>query len=142
MSGIAVEQKDPAIMELEGKIQERIYKDNKRTTHFSYNTSVSRRNPEQVVVTTLNTQTGETFVLRVEEANSKYAALKAVVHYLDTIKPTESSYTFKWARKGAGEPVQISYFYGQDFLEVTEKFYAGKRREEYVVFSADMNPTE
>ena len=127
-------------LELESKIQSWIFKENKRTTHFTYGTGTDPKNPVQLLVTTLNTENGESFVLRVVEGTTKEECLKQVIHYLEVVKPSQSPFTVEWKRKGEGTKREQSYFYCNDALEVCENFYHGKRRDEYIVYSIEMRP--
>ena len=129
-----------SVIDLESTIQNTIFKENQRTTHFEWTNRISKTNPWQCVVTTRNTETKETFILRVVEDKTKEACLNQVIHYLDVIKPSLSPFTVVWKKKGEGTERQSSYFYCNDVLEVAENFFTGKRREEYIVYSVEMNP--
>jgi len=129
-----------AITELESKIQSSIFTENKRTTHFEWNHRISKINPWQCIATTYNTETKESFVLRVVEDKTREACLNQIIHYLEVTKPSLSPFTVIWKKKNEGTERQSSYFYCIDVLEVAENFFTGKRREEYIVYSIEMKP--
>jgi len=127
--------------ELESKIQSSIFTENKRTTHFEWNHRISKLNPWQCIVTTYNTETKESFVLRVVEDKSKEGCLNQIIHYLEVTKPSLSPFTVEWRKKAEGsDHPHKSYFYCTDVLEVAENFFNGKRRDEYVVTLIEMKP--
>lgn len=140
---------DIAVVELENKIRKIVAEDNGRVAIFDYEqqrkkistisedlTMVART---ILVVSTFNELTKEVHVMYTTKAELERATcLQEVLTYLEIIKPTLSPYTLRWKKKGEpGESVR-SHFYCNDALEVLEKFFANKKREEYVIFSLEM----
>lgn len=139
---------DITVIELEDKIRKILAEDNGRVAIFEYDEDDT---PEilraefdarqvSLKVSTFNNANKEVHVMYTtkEQHTNKAACLAEVVKYLEVIKPTLSPYTLIWAKKGEGGSSTKSYYYCNDALEVLEKFFANKKREEYVVYSLDM----
>jgi hypothetical protein len=135
--------KSKRALELESEIQSRIYRDNQRTSHFEYNEvpdMPASYKMLQLVATTYNSVNGESFVLKTVTGKTEEDCLDALLKYLDLIKKDPMTYTVTWRKKGEGMPSQKSYFYCNDLMELAEKFYYGKVREEYIVEEVKLMP--
>lgn len=131
--------KSKRVMELESEIQKRIFSDNGRTVHFEYNDD-SGMNVLQLVATTYNSTNGESFVLKTVLGKTEEECLDGLVKYLDVIKKEDLVYTVWWRKKGESSEPQKSYFSCRDLLELAEKFYHGKIKEEYIVEEVKLSP--
>ncbi len=139
---------DITVIELEDKIRKILAEDNGRVAIFEYDEDNmpefmrAEKDPHCIALTvsTFNGVTKEVHIMYTtkEQHTNKVACLAEVVKYLEVIKPTLSPYTLVWAKKGEGGSSTKSYYYCNDALEVLEKFFANKKREEYVVYSLDM----
>lgn len=132
--------KNKKVMALESEIQSRIFKDNSRTVHFEYNRVSNRENKLQLVATTYNSENGESFVLKTILGQTEEDCLEQLLTYLAIFKKDPMTYTVTWRKKGENMPSQTSYFYCNDLIELGEKFYHGKVREEYIVEEAKLSP--
>ena len=132
--------KNKRVMELESEIQSKIFKDNARTVHFEYHKISGRENRLQLVATTYNSENGESFVLKTILGQSEDDCLEQLLNYLRVFKKDPMTYTVTWRKKGENTPSQVSYFYCNDLMELAEKFYHGKVKEEYIVEEVKLSP--
>lgn len=130
-----------SVIELTGKIQKEIHRDNQRTTTFVHDEKTNG-----VKVFTYNDITRTSFLLiDIPKASSKIEALQAVLDYLQSHTEQDFSYTVMWARRGTGS-TEKSYFHAKNILELAEKFYAqpdssGAKKDpaEYIVLEIKLN---
>lgn len=127
-------------MGFESEIQSRIFKDNARTVHFEYNKVDEGENKLQLVATTYNSENGESFVLKTILGRCEEDCLEQLLNYLKVFKKDPMTYTVTWRKKGENMPSQTSYFYCNDIIELAEKFYHGKVKEEYIVEEVKLSP--
>lgn len=138
--------KDKTITQLEEEIKSIIFNDNGCTATFEYNeipnqyNSLMTKKHTQVVVRTFNSSKDETFIMCVKKGASAHDALNEVINYLKLIKKSGSSYTVRWRKKGEHMPLQSSYFYCDNILQVVDRFFTDKNVDEYVVDEIKMNP--
>jgi hypothetical protein len=131
-----------SVIELTGKIQKEILRDNQRTTTFVHDEKTNG-----VKVFTYNEQTKTSFLLiNIPKANSKVEALEAVLNYLQSHTEKNHSYTVLWLRRSGDNKTEKSYFHAKDLREVAEKFYAQpdgsagpKDPAEYIVLEVKLN---
>lgn len=131
-----------SVIELTGKIQREIHRDNQRTTTFVHDEKTNG-----LKVFTYNEITRTSFLLiDIPKANSKVEALEAVLDYLQSHTEKDLSYTVMWTRRGSGNKSEKSYFHAKNILELAEKFYAqpdssGSKKDpaEYIVLEIKLN---
>ncbi len=146
---------DIKVLELEESIRKTISQDNGRIAIFEYEQGTPKFKPggireetiyiERIVLTvsTFNEKTKEVTVMyKTDPGIDKVVCLAEVSHYLEVIKPTISPYTMTWKKKGNAEESTKSFFYCNDMVEVLDKFFATRKREEYVIFSLEMKGSE
>ena len=97
------------------------------------------KTPRTITVMTYNPKTRETFLLKEVSAESDEKGLLKVSEYVKSHKVDYDSFTVVWAKKGETKQ-SPSYFHCKDALEALEKFFFNKQREEYVIYSVNMNP--
>jgi len=141
---------DIAVIELESKIRKIVAEDNGRVAIFDYqeqrkkvlhtaSEDLTMAARTILVVSTFNEATKEVHVMYTTKPElEKATCLQEVLTYLEIIKPTLSPYSLRWKKKGEPGESTVSHFYCNDALEVLEKFFANKKREEYVIFSLEM----
>jgi hypothetical protein len=142
------------IIELEDKISELVFSDNGRKLRFDYKSidyevsidnlesaqpQYRKVNRKQVLAYTYNLQNDETFVLRTSVGDTYESALADILSYVRTHKREMNSYTVVWTKRGLREK-QESYFYCNDVIEVVNKFFEGKDKLEYIIYSIKLNP--
>ncbi|TAE47498.1 MAG: hypothetical protein EAZ89_17750 [Bacteroidetes bacterium] len=88
---------------------------------------------------TINPRHDQSFLFHTVMGKDKVEALEQLLDYVLKTHNKERSYTVQWSKKGAGE-LHTSYFRARDMYDVLEKFYRGREKDEYVVFSVTMNP--
>lgn len=88
---------------------------------------------------TINPRHDQSFLFHAIEGRDKVDALEKMLDYVLKNYNRERSYTVQWAKKGGGE-LHTSYFRARDMYEVLEKFYKGRDRDDYTVFSITLNP--
>jgi hypothetical protein len=88
---------------------------------------------------TINPRHDQSFLFHTVDAPTRIAALEQMVEYITLNFRKEQSYTVQWAQKGSGE-FHTSYFRARDLYEVLDKFYHGRDRDQYTVFSVTLNP--
>src|SRR5687767_8602920 len=138
------DEKPIVIIELEDKISEIVFNDNKRNVHFDYKTleydvsfsvvesagveykPVSKK---QVIAYTNNKANGETFILKIVTCESFELGLRDILTYVENHKKTMNSFTVKWMKKNT-QKIENSYFYCEDILEVVTKFFDGKDKSD------------
>ena len=126
------------IYEAESAIQILICKDNNCSTHFDY-TSCSNTCTCKIV--TFNPLHKTHFLLHSITENDKLTAVNQMYNYVyklkETLTSTEksyNSYTVKWYSKSQ-EKSYTSYFYGNNMLEILQKFYYGKHENSLIIYS-------
>jgi len=136
---------------LEDAITRSIMADNGCTAHFEYENSYRNGPPpkdfdnskvkykRQVTVMTYNPKSEVTFLLKQIVADTDEEGLEEILKYTNGHKEEFNSFTVVWKKKGEGKE-EKSYFYCKDLFEALEKFYYNKNREDYIVFSTQMNP--
>jgi hypothetical protein len=142
------------IIELEDKISQIVFSDNKRTVHFEYSTQefetpfnaletaqtlYTKSKKFQVIAHTYNSQNKETFLLKTEVGESYEECLQKIFDYIQNRRKIVNSYTVIWCKK-KDNIRQTSYFFGSSVIEVVEKFFNGKDPNEYLVYEIKMNP--
>lgn len=127
-----------SVARLESQVVAMVYEDNKNTAHFRYDRT---EDGVSLVCSTYNPKKDETFVMKTFNGTTEEDCLMQLVKYLIMIRPSESSYVVTWAKKGENTDLKKSYFYAVDVLDVLSKFYTGKMKDEYAVFSVEMNPS-
>jgi hypothetical protein len=125
-----------AILNLEQKIIEEIREDNGASVSFNYSETQTGKT---VQVFTFNPTSKEHFLMHSANATTAEEALQDILRYVKTHKKNYSSFSVTWSRKGDNR-TSLSYFYCNDISEVLEKFYAGKDKSMYVIYSVIMNP--
>ncbi len=87
---------------------------------------------------TINPKHDQSFLFHSLVAADRLEALGAMFDYVDKHFRKDQSYTVQWAQQ-SGE-LHTSYFRAKDMYEVLDKFYHGRPKEEYNIFSITMNP--
>ena len=123
------------LLKLESQIQTRVFKDNGRTVHFEYD-HVNK----MVTVRTMDPHNGETFLMKHTYGTSLENALGKVIKYLSSFGDEEIQFTVLWNKKGEGGSAQTSYFFCTDMLDVCNKFFHDRVKDEYVIYSIEMTP--
>ena len=123
------------IIELEDKIIEIVRKDNGAIVHFTYEKDGDNW---KVTSFTYKANSGTSFILRVVEGTSKENALSEILGFLKDSKIGVNSFTVNWCRKGGNQ--QISYFHCKDVIEVCDKFFTGKDKSDYIIYTIKLNP--
>lgn len=129
-------------IELEEKIRRIVAEDNGRVVIFEYLETTPDILPiyTRLIVSTLNQSTKEVSVMWDKgDKLTKAECLQCVVNYLELIRPHEDNYIVNWSKKGSGD-MQISYYGGNDMQEVLDKFFATRKKEEYVIHSITIAP--
>lgn len=98
-----------------------------------------------VTAYTFNEQTKETFLLKSCRGETHIECLDKIYNYIKLFnekKLTSYSWTVKWAKIENGQMgnTNTSYFQAHSLAEIDEKFFAGKERKNYHIFSAKCNP--
>ena len=87
---------------------------------------------------TINPKHDQSFLFHSLVAKDKLSALNELFDYVSKHFRKEQSYTVQWAQQ-QGE-LHTSYFRARDMFEVLEKFYHGRHRDDYIIFSVTLNP--
>lgn len=87
---------------------------------------------------TINPKHDQSFLFHSVVAPNKLKALGDLFDYVLQTFRKEQSYTVQWAKK-EGE-LHTSYFRARDMFEVLEKFYHGRVKDDYLIFSITLNP--
>jgi len=137
------------VIELTGRIQKEITKDEGKTCTFVHDEKTNG-----VKVFTYNDKSRTSFLLlNIPAATTKEAALEAVLDYLQNHTKKTLSYTVTWMRKGsAGSGTHKSFFHVSNLRDLAEKFYSEPPRDgipsqadnkkdpdEYVVLEVHLN---
>lgn len=88
---------------------------------------------------TINPKHEESFLYHTVEAPGKLEALEKMLEYVTKTSQVKQSYTVQWSQRGKGG-LHTSYFRARDVYEVLEKFYHGRDKEDYTIFSLTLNP--
>ncbi|GAB4420701.1 MAG: hypothetical protein OHK0039_34590 [Bacteroidia bacterium] len=88
---------------------------------------------------TINPKHDQSFLFHAVSGSDKQDALQKMVEYVLQNSKQKSSYTVQWTQKGLGE-LHTSYFRARDIYEVLEKFYHGRDKDRYTIFSITLNP--
>lgn len=131
------------IMDLEAQIRATVQKDNIISVNFQYGTSkwpVSGNPCSSVAVYTYNSKTKEFFLLMTVSGTNNVSCLEEILAYVTIHKNEMNSYTVLWSRKGENTPINSSYFYCKNVVELTEKFFAGKDPAGYIIYEIKLNP--
>ncbi|RMG70845.1 MAG: hypothetical protein D6722_08020, partial [Bacteroidetes bacterium] len=88
---------------------------------------------------TVNPKHDQSFLYHSIEAGSKEEALRQMSDYVVKNNQVKNSYTVQWAQKGSGE-LHTSYFRARDIYGVLEKFYHGRDKGDFTIFSITLNP--
>lgn len=88
---------------------------------------------------TVNPKHAESFLFHTETGGTKLEALQKMLEYVTKTSQVKQSYTVQWTQRGKGG-LHTSYFRARDVYEVLEKFYHGRDKEDYVIFSLTLNP--
>jgi len=128
------------IIDLEESIRNRIMKQNSSQVSFVYS---SPNDKHKLEVITKNPLHKEVFTAIVtSEHVSRLECLKEVDKYLQNIyddKTTEYlTYEITWLKKSTER--YVSYFYGKDPIEVMNKFYYGKDKNNYTIMKMELMP--
>ncbi len=130
-------------LKLESDIATSVKADNGCEVHFEYDEGYLGPHPNDkfysVKAITFNPLTKESFLMFKGDGHTQISALENVLDYVNNHRTTFYSHTIVWSNKKE-QINNTSYFYGKDALEALEKFYHGKKREEYFVFSVKLNP--
>lgn len=141
---------DKSIIALEDEISRAIMAENGCTAHFDYEdekvygkyvkgeSSDLPKAKRVVTVITYNPNTRETFLLKSVCEKTDEEGLEVISTYVKSHKIDYDSFTISWAKKGESKQSK-SYFYCKDILEALEKFFFNKQREDYVIYSVNMN---
>lgn len=124
---------------LEDKILKAILTDNGCTARFDYSSCGFLWLQKQITVTTCNPRTFETFLYKKVIVSSVIKGLEEILEYAQNHKADYNAYTVVWSKKGNFKE-EKSHFYCKDILEVLEKFFHDKKREDYIIYSVSMNP--
>lgn len=91
---------------------------------------------------THNSQTGETFLLKVVSADTHIQCLIKILEYLEHTKKNMNTFTVNWSRieNGVVGSYNTSYFYCHDVIEVVNKFFTGKNVRDYIIYDMKLNP--
>ena len=106
---------------------------------FSFSQSEKSDKKIHLDLITLNPRHDESFLYHSVEAREKAKALEKMLDYVVKNFRKIQSYTVQWAQKGKGE-LHTSYFRAADMYEVLEKFYHGREKDTYTIFSITLNP--
>ena len=89
-----------------------------------------------------NVLTTTEFAARLEGLEAlgvKVEVLEEMLEYAAKSSQQEQSFTVQWTQRGSGE-LHTSYFRAHTMYEVLDKFFHGREKHEYVLFSITMNP--
>jgi hypothetical protein len=127
--------------ELEEEIREIIHSDNKNSAHFEYTSwdylgiDNTIKPGANVKLITLNKKTGASFLLIEIEAKSQIRALLKIKAFL-LEKSELHSFTIKWYTKDQPQERPFkSKFSGVDIEDAIRKFYHGKNKESFIIYS-------
>jgi len=128
--------------ELQQKIIDQIYNDNKVTPHFDYHDVQDGK--KTLTMITSNPVHKELFTLYTTKAHqSELECLDEVLNYLKSVKEPDSghfNYQIVWFRKSDPKERFTSYFTGKDYLEIITKFYENKDPQEFIIVTTAMKP--
>jgi len=124
-------------VELENKISSIIREDNNCSTHFEYQ-KVDKEKVE-VLIITYNPIHKQKFVLKQFVTGDVEEGLADVLEYLEENRHIKNSYTVVWLKKGENK-TQVSYFSGKNMMEVLQKFYHQKDKDDYIIYEIKLNP--
>jgi len=124
---------------LEDEISRAIMAENGCTAHFEYKSEMDIDElPRIINVMTYNPKTRETFLLKEVTSNSDEEGLMKISEYVKNHKLITILILLSGQKSEVSQ--SCSHFYYQDALEVLEKFFFNKQREDYVIYSLSMNP--
>lgn len=141
---------DKSKIALEDEIARAIMAENGCTAHFDcedekiYGNSMKGESSNLstvnrvITVITYNPNTCETFLLKSVCEKTDEEGLIKISSYVQSHKIDYDSFTVSWAKKGEAKQSK-SYFYCKDILEALDKFFFNKKREDYTIYSVNMN---
>jgi len=88
---------------------------------------------------TINPRHNQAFLFHSETGSDKVDALKKMLHYVQSYKEKENSYTIQWVAKG-GKELHTSYFKAGNIMDALQKLYYGRDMNTITVFSVVLNP--
>lgn len=88
---------------------------------------------------TINPRHDESFLFHSISGETKVDVLQEMLDYAAKSSQQEQSFTVQWTQRGSGE-LHTSYFRAHSMYEVLDKFFHGREKHEYVLFSITMNP--
>ena len=88
---------------------------------------------------TVNPRHNQAFLFHSTTGSEKVDALKKMLHYIQSYKEKENSYTIQWVAKGHQE-LHTSYFRAGNIMDALQKLYYGRDRNTITVFSVVLNP--
>jgi hypothetical protein len=88
---------------------------------------------------TVNPRHNQAFLFHSETGSDKVDALKKMLHYVQSYKEKENSYTIQWVVKG-GKELHTSYFKAGNIMDALQKLYYGRDMNTITVFSVVLNP--
>jgi len=103
---------------------------------FNYSTEGEKVTLELI---TINPKHDQSFLFHSVIGADKVEALNSLLDYVDKHFRKEQSYSVQWAQKGGGE-LHTSYFRARDMYDVLDKFYHGREKDEYLIFTITLNP--
>ena len=124
-------------LELESKISELVKTDSKCNAGFNYKKIGTDK--VELIVTTLNPNHTETFVLMKTTEVGTLRCLEKVLSYPEHHKKYQSSYTVLWSEKSDFR-LNTSYFYAYDMQEVLDRFNEGKDKSAFIIYEMKLNP--
>jgi len=88
---------------------------------------------------TVNPRHNQSFLFHTVRGVDKVDALHKMLAYVKEHHKEENSYTIQWMQVGK-EKLHTSYFRGHNVYEVLDKFFYGRERHAYKIFSITLNP--
>jgi len=130
---------DSKKIELESLIQTIVEVDNASacTVHFDYRPGIGHYIDLSII--THNPIHGTDFLFHKSSGMTDEHALQNAYNYLIHHRSNESTFTIEWKKKDEAHTV-VSYFSGDNMLDVLRKFYFNKNVDDFIVFSTKLNP--
>ncbi len=131
-------------IELENKVREIL---NDTQIYFDYNIVPNNVNENEhdlplikLDLITINKEHNQKFLFHSVKGASKIGILKEVITYIQEYKERSESYEIEWIHLKQPEKTQVSWFSGNDILDVLHKFYYNKEKTQFKIFRLKLMP--
>ncbi|MEO1417373.1 MAG: hypothetical protein AAFW00_18955 [Bacteroidota bacterium] len=88
---------------------------------------------------TLNPKHEQSFLYHTAKGKDKVEVLEHMLEYVERTHRKVNTYTVQWTKRGEAD-LHTSYFRAKNMYDVLDKFFHGREKDAYVIFSLTMNP--